>query len=182
VTAARTLLSSSLVFLLAALPSEAQQLAPLAVRAWGAAPMDGSTTSVVAFATVRDALPTAGRRISPVGTIVGGVAGGVVGTLAGILAGSSMSEGCRGETCQLVPVVLGAVIGESVGLATGAHIGSRSSSHGHIVASAFASAGIVIAGAFVGAGLSGVAGPLGMVMVPVTPALQLATALAIESH
>jgi hypothetical protein len=184
-TATRTLLSTPLVFLfmLAALPADAQQLAPLAARVSDAVPVDQRTTPAVAVATGRDTLPTPRREISPVGTIIGGVAGGVLGTFVGVLAGAGISEGCKGEMCQMGPVILGAVVGEAVGLATGAHVGSRSGSHGHVVVSAFTSVGIVIAGAFLGAGLNGAgAGGLGMIMVPVTPALQLAAALAIESH
>lgn len=180
-TATRTMLSTSFALLLTALSSEAQRLAPLAMRASEAAPIDRGATSAAVEATVRDTLPTPRREISPVGTILGGVAGGVVGTFAGILTGGAIARGCQGEMCGLGPVLLGSVIGESVGLAAGAHLGSRSSRHEHVVASALASTGVLIAGVFLGAGIARVGGP-GVVMVPVTPALQLAAALAIESH
>ena len=177
-TAIRSLLTTSLGLLLAALPGEAQQLAPLAVRASGVALIDRNATSAVAVATARDTLPTPRREISPVRTILGGVTGGVVGTFVGLLAGGAASQGCHGDMCQFGPILLGAAIGESIGLAAGAHVGSRSSNHGHVLTSAVASAGIAVAGTFVGAGLASVSG----LMVPLTPALQLAAALAIESH
>jgi hypothetical protein len=173
----RPLLCLCLV-LVVSLPGRAQQLAPSALRASDVALTEHGAMPFVAAARARDTLPTRRREISPVGTVLGGIAGGVAGTFVGLLAGSSLSEGCQGEMCQFGPVILGGVIGESVGLALGAHLGSRSTNHGHVLGTALTSAGIAVVGAVMGAGI----GRAGMMLVPLTPAFQLAAALAIEAQ
>jgi hypothetical protein len=160
--ASRLLLLSLPLALLLAPPSEAQQLAPVVSR--------------------RDCLPTPRREISAVGTILGGIGGGVVGTFAGFAIGAASAHGCRGEECQLSGALLGGVIGESLGLAVGSHLGSRSSQHEHIVVTALTSTVIFVGGTMLGIGLGKFNNGMGAVIVPLTPALQLAAALAIESR
>jgi hypothetical protein len=163
---------------LAPVPSRAQYLAPVAVRPLAAAP----TTSAGAVpATTRDTLAEARREISPVGTIVGGVVGGVVGSLIGLAIASRTHMSCQGDDfCGLGEGLVGFSLGEPIGLAVGAHLGSRSTHPENIYKTSLASAGILVGGVLTAVGLSQVGGAA--IMVPLTPAFQLAAALAIESH
>jgi hypothetical protein len=174
-----TKLILSMLFLpLAALPSEAQRLAPVALRA-----SDSPMTSVLPessspLAARRDTQPVARRTINPVGGVIGGVLGGVVGTFAGAFIGSATAEGCQGEDCGLLNVILGAGIGESIGVGLGAHVGSGSQRHENILLTSLTSAGILVGGTMLGVAMNNA----GVVMLPLTPALQLAATLAIERY
>jgi hypothetical protein len=162
---------------LAAVPTRAQYLAPVAVRPLAAPSTVRPGSDAVAS---RDTLAAAGREISPVGTIIGGAVGGVAGALLGVAIAAQASRGCQGEFCGLGEGIIGFGLGESIGLAVGAHIGSRSPRHENIFLTSLSSVGILVGGVL-GAVALDRAGGAG-IMIPLTPALQLAAALAIESH
>lgn len=170
----------SILLLLYALPSEAQRLAPVAARAADASMM----TSVPdrASPAARDTEPEPHRAIRSDGALVGGVLGGLVGGVAGIYLGAASRKGCHGDFCALDGALLGIVIGEPLGLAIGSHLGSRSTRHERVVLTTATSAAILIGGTLVGVGLGQTVGPVGLFMIPLIPALQLAAAVAIESH
>jgi Na+/H+ antiporter NhaA len=115
-------------------------------------------------------------------TALGGFAGGAVGTVLGMAIGAAVSQGCHGEFCELPGIVLGMSLGESIGLATGANIASRSHRPERIVLTSLASVGILAGGAFASKSLSRRNVNAGAIMTPIIPALQLAAAVAIESH
>lgn len=155
---------------LAAVPMNAQRardarLAPVAVG-W-APPEAGDTTRVP--------LPAGSYEINVGDGIVGGLLGGAVGGVAGYGAAILIvrSKRCSGndEFCGLGDALLSIVVGESIGLAVGAHYGSRG--RGSLVGASLASAGVGVAGSVL-AVLSG--GPA-LVLVPVA---QLATVLLLE--
>ena len=176
-TASKLILS--MMFLpLAALPCAAQRLAPVAPRGSDAPRMSASPESVSPLVARRDTQPTPSRTINPVGGVIGGVLGGVVGTFAGAFIGSATAEGCQGEDCGLVNVILGAAIGESIGVGLGAHVGSGSQRHENILLTSLTSAGILVGGTLLGVAMR----DAGVVMLPLTPALQLAATLAIERY
>ena len=173
---ATRLFVSALLVPLVARPASAQYLAPVVVRAPGVTTSLATTQPANARATaLRDTLPALPES-HPVRTIVGGIAGGVAGSILGLGIGAGLAQGCHGEFCGFAPVLLGIAIGESVGLSVGAHLGSGSTRHENIFLTSLTSAGILVAGTFLGAGI----GQRGAIMVPITPALQLAVALAIE--
>jgi hypothetical protein len=176
-TASKLMLS--LMFLpLAALPSEAQRLTPVALRVSESPMTSVLPESASPLAARRDTQPVARRTINPVGGVVVGVLGGVVGTFAGAFIGSATAEGCQGEDCGLLNVILGAGIGESIGVGLGAHVGSGSQRHENIVLTSLTSAGILVGGTLLGVAMNSA----GVVMLPLTPALQLAATLAIERY
>jgi hypothetical protein len=168
-------LSAALLLLLAGVPCRAQYLAPVAVRRLATAAATHQARDVAAS---RDTLADGRREISRVGAIVGGVAGGVAGAYVGLEIAANATRNCRGEFCGFGEALLGLGLGESIGLAVGAHVGSRSDRHENIFITSLASAGILVAGTYAGVML----GPAGEIMVPLTPMLQLAAAVAIESH
>jgi hypothetical protein len=172
-----------LLFSLVPRPSGAQHLRPAGARTSdiaSASSIGSASSSNARFTSVTDTMPEPRREIRPVGTIIGGVLGGVAGTFLGGMAGAAAVEGCQGEWCGVGSVLLGAALGESLGIGIGAHIGSGSTRHANIATTSLASAGILVAGTLMGAALGH--GELSTIMIPVTPALQLAAALAIESH
>jgi hypothetical protein len=170
-------MSAALLVPLAAAPSAAQYATPVAVRRLEApATMHVSGT----LAAPVDTLPQSCREISAVGTIVGGAVGGAVGALVGIGIASRTNRSCTGEFCGLGEGLVGFGLGESIGLAVGAHLGSRSPRAENVVFSSVASVGILVGGVLAAVALERVDG--GVIMIPLTPAFQLAAALAIESH
>ena len=164
-----------LLITLAALPAGAQQLAPAAVRA------ADNTTSVGASSFSADTTALSGNSapahepIHTTGTVVGGLIGGGGGLVVGVLVGAQLARGCHGELCGLSEAAFGGLVGESLGLAIGAHLGSGSTSGDRLILSSLTSVGIVTGGV-----LASLAG--GVVVLPLTPVLQLAAAYAIESH
>src|SRR4051812_9347080 len=174
----RPLLSLLLVALVA-MPGRAQHAAPVALRTSDVGPPTVARGGAPFVATAPDTVAKV-REFSPIRAVVGGVLGGTVGTFAGFALGSMASAGCVGEDCGLLGAMVGALLGESVGLAAGAHIGSRSPHHDRLIATSLASAGILFGGVFAGVGLGRVDGTVGNIMIPLTPAVQLATVLAIE--
>ena len=174
--AIRLLTFATLLVPVVALPAHAQGIAPLAARAVDAAPFDAVSRAVLAPAA--DTLPAPSRTTSRTGTVVGGFLGGVVGTFIGAGVGASSSQGCHGEMCGFAAAILGAAIGESVGVGIGSHVGSGSRSHGNMVLTSLSSAGILVGGTLLGVALH----QGGVIMLPLTPALQLAAAVAIEQH
>lgn len=178
-TASKLILS--MMFLpLAALPSEAQRLAPVALGGMEASMMIVAPTPISPFVARRDTLLSPPRTMNPVGAAVGGVLGGVLGTFAGAYVGGLTAAGCQGEDCGLLGVILGAGIGESIGVGLGTHVGSGSQRHENIVLTSLTSASILVGGVAAGIGM----GKLGVggIMIPLTPAVQLAVAMAIESR
>ena len=125
-------------------------------------------------------MPAPTRKISPLGTIVGGTVGGVVGVFLGAFVAEGISKGCQGEDCGLLNAILGVGIGEALGVGIGAHVGSGSHELDRLLLTSLTSVGILVGGTVVGAGLSHAG--VGAIMIPLTPALQLAAALAIESR
>lgn len=175
---ASKLILSAMFLSLAALPCAAQRLSPLALRGSDAPMMTASPESVSPLVARRDTQPTPSRTINPVGGVIGGVLGGVVGTFAGAFLGAATAEGCQGEDCGLVNVILGAGIGESIGVGLGAHVGSGSQRHENLVLTSLTSTAILVGGTALGLAMS----DGGAIMLPLTPALQLAAALAIERY
>lgn len=183
--ASRRLLTTLLVTS-AAWSSEAQRLAPIGpvapVTPSGTDPapavMERTDVPGVAYAAVpRDTMP-APRPLSRTGAILGGIGGGALGAVVGTLAGAATAEGCHGEFCGFENAAIGLVLGESLGLAVGAHLGSGSADHGKIMMTTLTSAAILVGGTLAGAGMQ----QAGVVMIPLTPALQLAATWSIESH
>ena len=161
-----------------AVPGHAQFVSPSAVVA---------VQGVAIPALRRDAVPDQQRElpkrsINLVNTVLGGALGGGGGTLLGVAISGQMSQGCHGELCGLGPLLLGATLGETIGIAVGAHVGSSATGSEMVVQTTLASLGILIGGAFAGAGLAGLHGGFGEIMLPLTPVLQLAAAVLIESH
>lgn len=165
---------------IATLPMEAQRIAPVAARGTDASMMSAVPERVSPLVARRDTEPEPRREIRPVGTLLGGTLGGVVGTFVGMYAGAMSAQGCHGEECGLMSALLGAAVGESIGVGLGAHVGSGSRHHENIVLTSLTSAGILVGGLAAGVGLGQMG--VGEIMIPVIPALQLAAALAIESH
>jgi hypothetical protein len=180
-TASRLLLSTLLVPMLV-MPCGAQRLGPVALRASdAAAPVIVEARAGASFASASGTVPDPVRETSVVGTVIGGVVGGAVGTFLGAMVGTSASNGCQGDLCGLEGAMLGVLIGEPLGLGIGAHLGSRSQRHENIAMTSLTSVGILAGGVLTGIGL-GHLGGAGAVMVPLTPILQLVTAVAIETH
>ncbi len=175
---ASKLILSLMLLPLAALPSEAQQIAPVALRVTDASIMEAMPEPVRPLVARRDTEPDSRPTFSQLGGVVGGVLGGVVGTVAGAYVGGLSAAGCHGEFCGLGRVILGAGIGESIGLGLGAHIGSRSQRHENIMLTSLTSTAILVGGTALGLAMS----DGGAIMLPLTPALQLAAALAIERY
>jgi hypothetical protein len=176
-----SLVVSSVLALLFLAPasSPAQYPEPAAVRRLDADPV--TTASASPLLRPREDTSTLPRETSgPIPTLVGGFVGGVTGFVVGMAIAGRTARGCRGEFCGLGDYLLGITIGESVGLATGAHIASRSRRHEHIIMTTLSSAGILVGGGFVAAAL----GQWGLapIMIPMVPVLQLAAAAMIESH
>lgn len=177
---ASKLILSMMFVLVAALPGEAQRVEPVAARS-----VDASIKLLVPARgpmVARDTEPAAHPTISSDGALAGGVLGGLIGGVAGVYLGAASRKGCHGDFCALDGALLGIMIGEPLGLAIGSHIGSGSPRHDHIVLTTAASAAILVGGALVGVGLGQTVGPVGLFMIPIVPALQLAAAVAIERH
>lgn len=156
--------------------SQAQSFAPVALRA-----LDNRPPALAAFDTVAHEVQQAPtRRARQVRTVVGGAFGAVTGTLIGIAIADHTSKGCRGELCGLGDYLLGVTLGETIGLAVGSHLGSGATGSERIVLTTLSSLGILVGGVAAGAGLAQLG--VGVVMIPLTPALQLAAAAFIESH
>ncbi|MEP6620372.1 MAG: hypothetical protein ABJE47_13695 [bacterium] len=128
-----------------------------------------------------DAAPATARTvqseesINGTGLVVAGLVGGAGGLLAGAAVGREIAAGCHGEFCGLGPLILGGLIGESFGLALGAHLGSGSTRGDRLALSTLAAAGIMT-----GTVLASLGG--GVVILPLAPLLQLASVYAIETH
>jgi hypothetical protein len=108
--------------------------------------------------------------------VAGGILGGGAGFVGGMFAGASdlSRRNCTGEDCGLANAILGSMIGESVGLAVGAHYGSRG--RGNLAIQLLTSTAIGAAGLY-GAWYAEGAAPL---FIGVTPVFQLAAVLAME--
>jgi hypothetical protein len=177
----RVLVLAVLLVPVVTMPGRAQYLAPMAARQLDtteSAFILPSTRPTSDAAAPADTLPAVRREGSPIGTIVGGVIGGVAGALIGVGIAEHSTRGCHGELCGLGEALLGFSLGESLGLAVGAHVGSGSRRPENLAVTSMTSVGILVGGALVAAALS----PVGAsaIMLPLTPALQLAAAVAIE--
>jgi hypothetical protein len=168
---------SALQLSLAAVPSRAQHIAPVAVRPLAAASAVRFDRDTISTA---DTLAGARREASEVGTVIGGVIGGVGGTFIGLAIASRTNMNCHGDFCGIGEALIGFSLGEPLGLALGAHLGSRSAHPENILKTSLASAGILVGGALAAAMLSQTGGSA--IMIPLTPVFQLAAAVAIESH
>ena len=181
-------MKSSLVFVcalvltaLAPVPSRAQYLAPALARQLDAE-HQAAVSAPPALSTTSDMQEPKRWTDGALQTAVGGFVGGTVGTLVGMAVGAQRAHGCQGDFCGVGAIVLGMSLGESIGLATGANIASRSHRPERIVLTSLTSAAILVGGAYASAGLSRGNGNAGRIMIPLIPALQLAAAVAIESH
>ena len=150
-----TILCAGLSLLIAINSSHAQRIEPVAVTLQP--PVDSSVSR------------TPREPINSTGGIVGGLVGGVVGMYAGAMLGNAMSKG-RTQCDDCGYVLLAAVVGESIGLATGTHYGARGNAN--VGVTSLASAGIGVAGVFAAFGA-----PILAALVPVA---QLAVVLAME--
>jgi hypothetical protein len=181
-TVSRLLLSTLLVPLLA-MPSGAQRIAPVALRVFNGAPMPVDASAGTLSTASLGANPEPVRERSVMRTVIGGVMGGALGTLVGGMIGSNARSGCQGDLCGIEGALLGVLIGEPLGLAIGAHIGSGSPRHERMLLTSLASAGILVGGVAAGLGVSQIgSNGAGAIMIPVTPLLQIITAVAIEAH
>gem|GEM_PF-6891195 len=103
-------------------------LLPLGLVAIGVAPVSvRARQSVGAGTGLRDERTTVGTRSSfPVGPLIGGILGGVVGTVGGGVLGylAECGNGCNGEHAGLAGTGYGALLGETIGLAFGVHVGN----------------------------------------------------------
>ena len=82
------------------------------------------------FVTLRGQAPRARQALSrapgpghPVPAVLGGVVGGAAGLFAGGMVGAAMESDCHCDDLALAGIVYGGLIGESVGLALGTHLG-----------------------------------------------------------
>ena len=110
------------------------------------------------------------------GGVGGGVLGGTAGLFGGMLAGAMFAHvgDCRGGDCSLGSALAGAGAGEILGVAVGAHLGSRS--RGNLALAVLTSAGVAAAGALVASQAPRSAGGIAAAI----PILQLAAVLAVE--
>lgn len=182
---ASRLLLSTLIVPLLALPSDAQRMtpvAPVATRALDSmSPAPGSSTRP-SGALLRDTEPEPGREPSVAGTVIGGIVGGALGTFVGGMVGASARTGCQGDMCGLESAAMGILIGEPLGLAIGAHLGSRSTRHERVLMTSLTSVGILIGGVAAAVGVGRIDGTGGAILVPLIPVLQLVGTVAIETH
>jgi hypothetical protein len=176
-TVSRLLISALLTSLLA-MPGAAQRSAPAALRMSDAPAVALDPWRGESRASASTTLPSAERQPGTMGGILGGLGGVVIGTLVGTLVGAQASQGCHGEDCQLVGMGLGVIMIEPVALAVGAHLGSRSTRHDRLLLTSVASLGLMAGAVYTAAALP----PGGMIALPLIPALQLITVLAIERH
>lgn len=146
--------------LLLALPSAAQRSEPAGVQRAEVSGVEASTPVPTRRDTVTDA---AGIRV------IHGVVGGLLGAVGGAFIG-----GVIGMTTESEPGTLFMLgVGQSIGVAVGTHEGTRG--RGNVALSALASFGILL----VTARNVHVSSPA---LYTVVPALQVATALAIELY
>lgn len=174
-TATRLILSM-MSLPLTAIPSEAQRLTPVALRGSDTSMTIALPQPVPSLEARRDTQPASRSAFNPLGGVAVGLLGGIVGTFAGGYIGALSAAGCHGEFCGLGSALTGAGIGESIGVALGTHFGSGSRRHENIMLTSLTSAGILVGGTLLGVAMN----RAGVVMLPLTPALQLAAALAIE--
>lgn len=109
---------------------------------------------------------------NPLGTVVGGVLGGAAGFFAGAMVGGSVENRffpCHCDDPGLMGVLWGAAIGESVGLAVGAHVGNGR--RGNLGEDLVASLGMGAVGIAVAFGV----GEAGLLFVPVVQVVAVAT-------
>ena len=156
--------------------SFAQSYAPVALRAF-----DNKAPALAQFdTTAHEVQQVSATRMRQVRTVVGGAVGGVAGTLMGIAIAGQTSRGCHGEFCGIGDFLLGVALGESIGLAVGSHLASGATGPERLMLTTLSSVAILAGGVAAGAGLAQAGA--GGVMIPLTPALQLAAAAFIESH
>ena len=144
-----------------------------------AAPLSGQRASElrlaasppVRSAAAPDTIASTRNRVDVEMGVIGGVLGGTLGGVAGIGIGVAAARDCTGDYCGLVEVGLGLIVGESVGLAVGAHLGSKG--RANPVAVTLASLAVGVAGTVLGAHVGG----WPILLVPVA---QLATVLSLE--
>jgi hypothetical protein len=179
-TMSRPLLPMLLLSLLA-MPARAQRISPVALHA---APVNAPVAGLregLRLVTKADTVLEPDGHISTTKTIVGGVLGGALGAIAGMAIGSQANADCGGDLCGLEGAALGLLIGEPLGLAIGAHLGSGSRQLEKLPLTALTTAAVLVGGVFTGVGLESAA-RAGAVMIPLTPVLQLVTAVAIEKY
>lgn len=95
-----------------------------------------------------DSIASGGARFG--GALVGGLAGFGVGAGAGFLIGAK-TDACGDEWCPFATATIGAALGESIGMAAGAHLANRG--RGNLLRTAVmttlvGAAGLGLAGAF----------------------------------
>jgi hypothetical protein len=110
------------------------------------------------------------------GGVGGGVVGGTAGLFGGMLAGVMLAHTgqCMGEDCSLGSALVGAGVGEVIGLAAGAHVGSarRGNLGLAVLASAAMGATGILAANYAPRSAGGI--------VVAIPLLQLGAVLALE--
>jgi hypothetical protein len=105
------------------------------------------------------------------------VVGGALGLFGGGALGVRSANGCTDEFCALGPALLGAGLGESIGLAVGVHIGSRG--RANPLETSLMNMGILAAGLLVAAAAPSGLQEATLVLIPVT---QLGLTLLMEDH
>src|SRR5690606_8839172 len=97
---------------------------------------------------VADSIAPGGARFG--GALLGGLTGLAIGAGAGFLLGAG-TDACGDEWCPLATLTIGAALGESVGMAAGAHLVNRGGGdlfRGAMMTTLVGAAGIGLASAF----------------------------------
>jgi hypothetical protein len=116
------------------------------------------------------------------GGVIVGFAGGTILGFAGAYTGAYLAtrNRCSGEDCGLAAAILGFLVGESVGIATGTHIGAGGK--GNLLLEAVVTTAITAAGVAVIAGYHNSSSSAIPITLGLMPLAQLAAVLAIEAH
>ena len=103
-----------------------------------------------------------------------GFALGTAGFFGGVWIGAEINRNCTGEFCELGGAAIGGMVGETLGLAIGAHLGNRH--RGNIGLDLLTSAGVAAGGIAIAVGNDNNAG--GILLV--TAVVQLAATVVVE--
>jgi hypothetical protein len=160
--------AGTMLVVTAAHTSFAQQMEPAAASSRMLSTESSFTPSAVSQVTTRP--------VNMWGGVAGGVLGGGAGFFGGMMLGASeiSRRNCTGEDCGLANAIIGSMVGESVGLALGAHYGSRG--RGNLAIQMLTSTAIGAAG-FYSAWYAEGAAPIILGAVPV---VQLLAVMAME--
>ncbi|MEO5818502.1 MAG: hypothetical protein ABIT20_24750 [Gemmatimonadaceae bacterium] len=159
---------SAMLVLTAAHTSFAQQMEPVAASS-------RLRSTETAFSPSAESQVTT-RPVNMWGGVAGRVLGGGAGFFGGMMLGASeiSRRSCTGEDCGLANAIIGSMIGESVGLAVGAHYGSRG--RGNLAIQMLTSTAIGAAGLYSAWYAEGAA----PIILGAVPVVQLLAVMAME--